>query len=171
MIQLKPDHIQAFIYSAKAAISAVVVVILFDWFQMPGAAWAAISAVIVTQPSLHPSVRASVTRVIANLIGAFVGAGFNLWLGHTLPALAGGVMLTGLICHFARLDDALRPAYAAVVILILVSDSTWTGPLERVSTVIAGCAVALGVGMVCDQTAQWIGVNRDGNKSPGHDGE
>ena len=118
--------------------------------------WAAISAVIVTQPSLHPSVRASLMRVIANLIGACVGAIFAALFGHTLYGLAAGVMITGLICHLNRLDEALRPAYAAVVILVLNPGpgNTWFNSLERVYAVVIGCLVSLAVGFLCDKSTQ-----------------
>jgi uncharacterized membrane protein YgaE (UPF0421/DUF939 family) len=158
MVNVKPAHINAFIFSVKAAAAAVVSVVCFDRTHLPGTAWAAVSAVIVTQPGLHPSVKASMVRVIANLIGAFVGAILSTLLGHTLLSLAIGVMITGMVCHFTNLDDALRPAYAAVVILILTTDSTWFGSLDRVFAVIVGCASALGVGLLFGKSTDLLKI-------------
>jgi uncharacterized membrane protein YccC len=156
----KASNIEAFIFTAKAALSCVFTMLFFDFSHLPGAIWGAISAVIVTQPGLHPSVRASLMRVIANVIGAFIGAVFVALLGHTLYALAGGVMITGLVCHFTRLDDAVRSAYAAVVIVMLnpATGSTWFNSLERVYAVILGCLVALLMGFLCDVSTKRLRI-------------
>ncbi len=126
-------------------------VVAFDWFGLPGGVWAPISAVIVTQPKLHPSLKLSLTRVVANLIGAFIGALVSGVTGHTILAMAIGVMITGLVCYAARLADAIRPAYAAVVIVTLSNEpQVWAGSLDRVLAVTLGCVVALAVGVVFD---------------------
>jgi uncharacterized membrane protein YgaE (UPF0421/DUF939 family) len=158
------SHFDALIFSAKAAMAAVAAVLLFGLTGLAGGIWAAVSAVIVTQPSMHPSVRASLTRVIANLIGASVGAVISLALGHHLLALAVGVLVTGMVCHFTKLDDALRPAYAAVVIVIMSADAQgWRGSLDRVLAVFLGCFCALAVGFVADKTATLLKVERKEN--------
>ena len=154
----------ALIFSAKAAVSAVAAVLLFGLTGLAGGVWAAVSAVIVTQPSMHPSVRASLTRVIANLIGASVGAIIGLALRYELPALAVGVLVTGMICHFTKLDDALRPAYAAVVIVIMSPDiQGWHGLRDRVLAVFLGCVCALAVGFICDKITTFFKVERKEN--------
>lgn len=149
---VRHTHFEAFIFSSKAAIAAVIAVVLFNLFGLPGSVWAGVSAVIVTEPSLHPSVKAASFRVIANLIGAFLGAALSTLIGHTLLALAIGVLATGLVCHFMRLDDALRPAYSAVVIVILAGEANkWAGSLDRVLAVALGCLCALAVGFLFDK--------------------
>jgi uncharacterized membrane protein YgaE (UPF0421/DUF939 family) len=148
-----PDHFDAFVGSAKAAVSAVVAVLFCDLVHLPQAGWAAVSAVIVTQPSLHPSARASLMRVIANLIGAFVGAAVSSLAGHSLWALGAGILLTGLTCHLARAGDALRPAFAAVVIVIFTNGAgAWQDSMQRVLAVVTGCAAALAIGWVSDKS-------------------
>ncbi len=166
--QTQTSHLDALIFSAKAAAAAVAAVLLFGLTTLPGGVWAAVSAVIVTQPSMHPSVRASLTRVTANLIGASVGAAISLTLGHaslslSMLSLAVGVLVTGMVCHFTRLDDALRPAYAAVVIVIMSYDKErWYGSLDRVLAVFLGCVCALAVGFVCDKIATLLKVETKG---------
>ncbi len=148
------SNLDALIFSAKAAVAAVAAVLLFGLTGLTGGVWAAVSAVIVTQPSMHPSVKASLMRVIANLIGASVGAVMSIVLGHQLLSLAVGVVVTGMICHFTKLDEALRPAFAAVVIVILSLDTKgWYGSLDRVLAVFLGCVCALAVGFICDKIA------------------
>jgi uncharacterized membrane protein YgaE (UPF0421/DUF939 family) len=168
MLKLPARQIDAFVFSSKAALSAVVAVLCFGLFGLPGTVWAAVSAVIVTQPSLHPSVKASATRVVANLIGAFCGAVLGALMGQTLLSLALGVLITGLICQFTNLEDALRPAYAAVVIVIYTSDtSKWYGSLDRVLAVMIGCLAALAVGFLLDKAAIGLGLGRKDNITPG----
>jgi uncharacterized membrane protein YgaE (UPF0421/DUF939 family) len=89
----------------------------------------------------------ALTRVMANLIGAFCGAVFSMSVGHELPALALGVMFTGLACYFLKADEAMRPAFAAVVIVTMNSDpDKWTGSWHRVIEVTVGCLCSLLVG-------------------------
>jgi len=157
-------HFDALIFSTKAAVAAVAAVLLFGLTGLTGGIWAAVSAVIVTQPSVHPSVKASLMRVIANLIGASVGAVMSVALGHQMLSLAVGVLVTGMICHFTKLDEALRPAYAAVVIVIMSPDTRgWYGPLDRVLAVFLGCVCALVVGFVCDKIATFFKMERKEN--------
>src|SRR5438067_2042067 len=123
---MRPGGFDAFVFSFKAAISAVVSFVCFGLLGLPGASWAALSAVIVTQPTLHPSFRASLYRLAANVVGGGIGAVLASIFGGTVLSLAIGVLLTGLVCHFAHLDDGLRAAYAAVVIVMMTqSTSVW----------------------------------------------
>jgi hypothetical protein len=106
---MQTRHIEAIIFSIKAEVSAVVAALCYEDFGLPGAGWAAISAVLVLQPTLHSSLKASLVRVAANLAGAFGGAIVSAVIGHTLLALAVGVMLTGLACYLLKAEDAMRP--------------------------------------------------------------
>jgi uncharacterized membrane protein YgaE (UPF0421/DUF939 family) len=154
---MQPRHLEAIIFSLKAAVATVAAVVCYEDFKLPGAGWAAISAVLVIQPTLHSSFKASLTRIIANLAGAFGGAALNAAIGHTLPALATGVMLTGLICYLLKADDAMRPAFAAVVIVTFTSDaSKWDSSLDRVIAVIVGCFWAIAIGFLFDKLSGWL---------------
>jgi uncharacterized membrane protein YgaE (UPF0421/DUF939 family) len=161
-------HFEALVYASKAACAAVLAHLCFSLFGLQGGVWAAVSAVIVTQPSLHPSVNASLTRVVANLIGAFIGSALSSLAGHTVAAMALGVLLTGFACYFWRLEDALRPAYAAVVIVILGSNNAnaWIGSLDRLLAVVTGCLAALVVGFVYDKIGKKAGATAPEKNAP-----
>jgi len=150
---MQPRHFEAVIFSAKAATATVVAALCYEWFRLPGTAWvAAVSAVLVTQPNLHSSFKASLMRVIANLAGAFGGAALSIGLGQPLVAVAAGVMLTGLVCHLLKQDDVLRPAFVAVILVTLTGDNDkWHSSLNRVAAVIIGCLCALVVGFLFDK--------------------
>jgi uncharacterized membrane protein YgaE (UPF0421/DUF939 family) len=163
---MQPRHFEAVIYSAKAAVATVVAVLCYQWTQLPGTAWvSAVSAVVVTQPSLHSSFKASLMRVIANIAGAFGGAALSIILGQPLVAMAVGVMLTGLLCYLLRQDDALRPAFVAVILVTLAGDNNkWHSSLNRVVAVIIGCFCALAIGFLFDKLS---GVPKLMNKKGG----
>jgi len=150
---MQTRHFEAVIFSAKAAIATVVAVLCYDWARLPGTAWvAAVSAVVVTQPSMHSSFKASLMRVVANLAGAFGGAALSIIIGQPLLAVAAGVMLTGLVCHLLKQDDALRPAFVAVILVTLAGDNDkWHSSLNRVAGVLIGCLCALAVGFLFDK--------------------
>jgi uncharacterized membrane protein YgaE (UPF0421/DUF939 family) len=151
---MKSRHFEALIFSTKAAVGALLAVFCSDLVHLPGMIWAPISAVVVTEKELHPSFKTATFRILANLIGAFIGAALSTLFGHNLPSLAVGILLTGLTCHFARLGEAMRPAYAAVVIVILSGEGqAWTGSLDRVTGVAIGCVAALVVGFVFDKAS------------------
>jgi uncharacterized membrane protein YgaE (UPF0421/DUF939 family) len=154
---MQPRHLEAIIFSVKAAIATVAAVVCYEDFNLPGAGWAAISAVLVIQPTLHSSFKASFIRIAANLAGAFGGAALNVAIGHPLPALALGVMLTGLICYLLKADDAMRPAFAAVVIVTFTSEaSKWDSSRDRVIAVIIGCFWAIAIGFLFDKLSVWL---------------
>ncbi|HEY8964823.1 MAG TPA: aromatic acid exporter family protein [Candidatus Methylacidiphilales bacterium] len=146
------DATAALLFSAKAAVAAVLAYLIYRGLNLPGAAWAApVSAVLVTQPTFQPSIQASIARFWANLIGALLGSLAVLLLGPTPWALAAAVVVAGFLCQAIRLDEGLRPAYVSVVIVIFTGgERVWAGSFDRVLAVLVGCLVALVVGAVAD---------------------
>jgi len=126
-----PTAFDAFLFCCKTAISAVLALLFYESFHLPGSAWAApVSAVLISQPSLQPSVQASLTRFWANLIGASLGA-ISVSLIHSpLLALLIGVFVTGFACQ---------------------GKSPLVDSLERLLAVMVGCSIALAVGLVFDK--------------------
>lgn len=142
----------AFIYTCKAAVAAALAILVCESFSLPWGVWAAVSALIVIQPSLHPSLRASLVRVVANLIAAFVGGVLHAIINVPLVDLILGIMAVGMICHHTRLDDGVRAGYAAVAIVTLtLQDNTIAGGVNRVIAVVIGCLCALLVNVLFDK--------------------
>jgi uncharacterized membrane protein YgaE (UPF0421/DUF939 family) len=163
---MQPRHFEAIIFSAKAASGALIAALSYNFFELPGAPWvAAVSAVLVTQPDLHSSFKASLLRVAANVAGAFGGAALLALIGEPPVAMAIGVMVTGLICYLLKQDDALRPAAVAVIIVTLIGESSrWQNSLNRVGAVIIGCLCALALGFLFDKLS---GIGRSVPKKGG----
>src|SRR5277367_5093801 len=159
---MQPRHFEAVIFSAKAAVATVVAALCYQFFQLPGAPWvAAVSAVLVTQPDLHSSFQASLMRVVANLAGAFGGAALLAATGQPITAMAIGVLVTGLVCYFIKQDDALRPAFVAVIIVTLIGGSNeWHNSRDRVAGVVIGCVCALVVGFLFDKLSGVFNLSR-----------
>jgi uncharacterized membrane protein YgaE (UPF0421/DUF939 family) len=150
---MQQRHFEAITFSAKAALSALLGVICYRQLQLPGSVWVvAVSAVIVTQPTLHSSLNASLLRVTANLAGALGGAVLGVLIGHPLIAMTIGIMLTGLACYAVKEDDMLRPASVAVILVTLAGESAhWQTVLNRVIGVMVGCVAAVVVGFLFDK--------------------
>ena len=161
-------HFDAIVFSAKAAVSATAGVLLYRFAALPGTPWvAAVSAVLVAQPSLHSSLQASLMRVVANLAGAFGGAALSFLIRQPLAAMAAGVMLTGLICHLLKQDVLLRPAFVAVILVTLIGEADkWHTSLERVVAVVAGCLCALAVGFLFDKLSVVFKLRQQEDKKP-----
>jgi uncharacterized membrane protein YgaE (UPF0421/DUF939 family) len=153
---LQPRHLEAVTFSAKAAVSALAGVLSYQFLHLPGSPWvAAVSAVVVTQPALHSSLKASSLRVAANLAGAFGGAALSLVIGQPLVAMTIGIMLTGLVCYALKQDDMLRPAFVAVILVTLAGETgQWRTSLNRVVGVMAGCLCAVAVGFLFDKFSE-----------------
>jgi uncharacterized membrane protein YgaE (UPF0421/DUF939 family) len=168
---MQPRHFEAIIFSAKATVAAVIPALLYELFELPGAPWvAAVSAVLVTQADLHSSLKMSLMRATANLAGAFGGAALLVAIGQPVTAMALGVMLTGLLCYLLKQDDALRPAFVAVIIVTLTGENAgWRSPLNRVAAVIIGCVCALAIGFLFDKISGSFKISRkDARKKSGH---
>jgi uncharacterized membrane protein YgaE (UPF0421/DUF939 family) len=150
---MQSRHLEPVVFSTKAAVAAVISVLAYDCSQLPGAPWvAAVSAVLVTQPDLHSSFQSSLMRVAANLAGAFGGAALLAATRQPVVAMAIGVMITGLVCYFLKQDDALRPAFVAVIMVTLIGENgKWQNSIDRVIAVVIGCVCALIVGLLFDK--------------------
>jgi uncharacterized membrane protein YgaE (UPF0421/DUF939 family) len=156
--KMQSRHLEAFTFSLKAALSAVAGVVTYDLAHLPGTAWvAAVSAVVVTQPSLDSSLKASWLRVAANLAGAFCGMLLEMLIGQPVVAMAAGVLVVGLGCYALKQDDMLRPAFVAVVLVTLAGESgEWQASRNRVLGVIVGCLWAVVFGFLIDKLTEGL---------------
>jgi uncharacterized membrane protein YgaE (UPF0421/DUF939 family) len=73
----------AFVFAAQAALCALLVPVVFNVAHWPGITWALVSSVLILQPGLRLSVAASLTRFVANMLGAGVGTLLGMTLGET----------------------------------------------------------------------------------------
>jgi uncharacterized membrane protein YgaE (UPF0421/DUF939 family) len=156
---------QALAVGAKTAIAAVLLLALYHYTRLTGAAWAVVSAAVVTEPDLRTSLRTGIRRLLANLIGAGTGALVGATLGVSAATIAGGMLAVALACHFARLDAGLKSASASVAIVMLIPEGggAFHSSVERVLAVLIGCSMALAVSAGEYLLARLVGARYSGS--------
>jgi len=115
--------------------------------------WSIISVVLVFTPDNDQQL--AFDRIKANFLGSSVGL-----LTYFLP-LTGvflfctGVILTILLGMILRLENTIRPALAAVIIVLVQENQhkDWIIALERGGCVLLGCFVALCITLVFTKVA------------------
>ena len=131
------------IYLVKCVIGAAICYSFYIFLPQYPVYWALISVVIVFSP--ENSNKLAYDRIKSNLLGASIGLlMFYIPIPKVLQICI-GVALTILIGISLKLDNTLRSALAALVIVLIeeTKDNSWLIPIERVICVCIGCFVAL----------------------------
>jgi len=112
--------------------------------------WAVITAIVVTQPLLEDTIRASRTRIVGTLIGAACGFLVLLAVQHGLPrlvlfwcALVPLAMMTVVSQSFR-----LSCITLTVVVLIPAAGPPFERPLDRVFGILIGAAASVAVSAI-----------------------
>jgi uncharacterized membrane protein YgaE (UPF0421/DUF939 family) len=104
-----------------------------------------ISVVLVIAPD-GTSNRLAIDRMKANILGSSIGLLLFLIHQPNLFLICIAVILTILIGMFLKLNTALRPALAALIIVMVHEEqqnSTWHIAIERMGCVMLGCVIGL----------------------------
>ena len=130
-------------YILKCLSGVSICYILYIGFPKYPFFWALVSVVLAISPD--NSNQQAFDRMRANLLGCAVGMGLYFLHLPSLLALCLGVFLTILVGTALKILTALRPALAALVIVMIrqQADGQWFLPIERVICVVIGCLVAL----------------------------
>ena len=136
--------VEGLIMALEAAICTVVIIATYNYGHLAGAMWAVVSAVLVLQPAFDQSLSTALIRVIANMLGAAVGALITVSHGHAPEDICVALAVVIVVGERLRLDKGLRSACASVVIVMMSAESSvvHTG-LERAGSVAIGCGIAL----------------------------
>ena len=109
-----------------------------------------LTVLLVLSPESEDSNKQAFDRMKANILGSSIG--LLLFLIHTpnLFLICIGLATAILLGMVLKLDNALRPMLAALVIVMIheKTDSSWIIAFERVGCVIAGCILALLLTMI-----------------------
>lgn len=147
-------------YSAQAVVASAILLLLRLFMDPLAVAWAIISAIIAIQPGLQQSLTASLTRIIANIVGALVGLALGEILGVGPWQTLVGIVIVVLLCQFFRLEDGLRIACIAVVIVLYLSAASVAhSAIERSITVIIGCVVGTMVQFGAEAVSRRLGIH------------
>src|SRR5215469_2153861 len=133
-------------HSARSAVAAAASLLAARAFGPPESYWAAITTVIVLQSALSVAWTISLKRLAGTALGACIGALLAQNFGPSVIALAGGILVAGLICAILHLD---RAAYRfagitmTIVMVLVPGQSPWTAAIHRFLEVSIGIAVGL----------------------------
>jgi len=132
-------------YSLKCVLGTLTVFIVSSLIHYTDIGWCLISVILVLSPDGKDSVTLGITRLKGNVVGACVGAAClfvsptNMWI------LSAGIVLTLSLCYLFKLDNGVRSALAATIIIMLHEGGKhmWDTAIERIIAVLAGCSLGL----------------------------
>jgi len=134
------------LHSLRAAVAAVVSLLVAQLFRLPGTWWAPITTLVITQSSLGAALKVSSERFMGTALGALVGGLVASYLPPNVAVFGGCIFVLGLVCALARSSySAYRfgGITAAIVLLVPRSDPAWLAAFHRFAEVSIGIAVAL----------------------------
>lgn len=115
--------------------------------------WSIISVVLVFTPDNDQ--RLAVDRMKANLLGSSVGLAVFFIPLNNVFLFCTGVIATIVLGLVLRLENTIRPALAAVIIVLVQEDvqEDWFIAFERVACVLLGCIIALFITLIFTKAA------------------
>lgn len=148
----RPGLTGALLRSAVLIVAMLLIVASYRALRLPTESWAIVSMLLVSHAHATASARLALLRVGANIIGAGTAFAVLAIGGNGIPAVMAAMVLVGIFCHLARLDDGLRSAYVSTVI-VLVADRVelLAEPLERVGSVVFGSCLGVLASLVIER--------------------
>ncbi len=139
-------------HSARAALAAVVALLVAHLFRLPESYWAPITALAIVQSILGASLPISAQWFAGTAVGAAVGALIGTYFPGNVLVFGMAVFAIGVFCAALGAERSLY-RYAsitlAIVMLVPRPSSEWVGAAHRFFEVSIGIAVGLAV------TALW----------------
>lgn len=129
---------------------------LAQWLHLPGAYWAAISAIVVMQSEVGATVTASRDRLAGTAIGAVVGWLTVFFWHHSLVVFALAILAVMVLCSTLRFENAGRLGGVTVAIIVLIpyNDPPWKVAVERFLEVSFGIGISLFIALAWAKTAR-----------------
>jgi uncharacterized membrane protein YgaE (UPF0421/DUF939 family) len=119
--------------------------------------YAVIAAIVVTDPSPQVTRRTGLLRLVGNIIGAGLGGGLGSLLGHSPLVMAGGVLISILLCELIGLKDAAKiTGYITGIVILFHGDSPWAYAWARFIETSIGLGFAILVGSLAEVLGRFI---------------
>jgi uncharacterized membrane protein YgaE (UPF0421/DUF939 family) len=137
---------RVYIYILECIVGLSICYMLYKNFPQHQFYWSMISAVLVIAPDGKDSDRLAFDRMKANILGSLIGLLLFLIHQPNLFLICIAVILTIIIGTFLKLNNALRSALSALVIVMIHEEeksSTWHIAIERMGCVMLGCIIGL----------------------------
>lgn len=144
---------QEMLYIVKCVIGVLVCYGFYAAFPTYPFYWSIISAVLVFTPDNDQTL--AFDRIRANILGSAVGLFVYFTPLHGAILFCSGVIITILLGLILRLENTIRPALAAVIIVLVQENQhkDWLVALERVGCVLLGCFISLCITLVFTKVA------------------
>ena len=145
-----PSRTAVYVFMIKGILGLGICYYLYLIFPDYPFDWAMVSVVLTL--SFDNSKKFAVERIISNILGCMIGLGlFPVPLPRVLLLVIGVILVIQAVL-LMKLEEMVRQALAAFVIVMLREENSqlWFIPLHRVITVIAGCLVALLLTLILD---------------------
>jgi len=137
--------VTAAVFALQTTIAVFAVHAIYSAIRAPAEMWAMISAVLVLQAGFQQGLASSLTRFVANVVGAGVGVLVAVAWGRHTAEIAVALVIVVFACEGLRLDLGLRSACASTIIVMhgVSENSVLMTGIERAESVALGCGVAI----------------------------
>ncbi len=138
------------LYLIKCLLGASACFWLYQSFPNHQYIWSLVSVILVIAPEDKDSIKFSLNRIEANIIGATIGMVYYIAAGINLLTLLLSILTTIAICTLFRLGNSTRTALAAVIIVTVLERErgNWHIALERMLSVFIGCMIGVIITLV-----------------------
>lgn len=132
------------IYIIKCLLAVSISFAIAPLIHLESLTWCLVSALIVLSPEGRDTYKLSMVRIRGNLIGAVIGIALVQFQSSEFLLICVGVGLAIVICFALRMEAGVRSACVAIVIIMHGSPNRdWHTALDRIISVLVGCAIAL----------------------------
>jgi uncharacterized membrane protein YgaE (UPF0421/DUF939 family) len=154
---MRESMILATIYAAQAITCTILLTIGYQHAKALGLGWAIISAIIVLQPGIQASLATSVSRILANIVGAIVAVAVVRFAGDGTWQLVLAITIIVFLCEALRLDMGLRAACVSAIIIMTFHETHFvTTSVDRSISVLVGSILAVIVQIAGTRLKQWF---------------
>ena len=138
------------LYLLKCLLGASACFWLYTTYPNHQYIWSLVSVILVIAPEDRASIKYSLNRIEANIIGATIGMIYYLAFGINLLTLLLAILTTISVCTLVRLGNSTRTALAAVIIVAVLEreKNNWHIAFERMFSVIIGCMIGIVITLV-----------------------
>lgn len=138
----------------RVTISAVLTLVIGQWFHVPLVLWSVLTSIIVTQTSVGRSLKATIDYFIGTLGGAVYAGAVAALIPHASnPALVGVLAVAvAPLALLAAINSSFNVAPATAAIVVLATGFAHSTPIESAFFRLIEVALGAGIGLLVSLT-------------------